>query len=145
MPGFDRTGPLGMGPMTGRGLGLCGPRAGRGALGAYGYPLRGAGRGFAPWGGGRGRVWGGGRGAGFSGGGRRGGFGAGRGGFGYWGFPGSAGYAGPGADPYYAPLAYGEPAPQDELSYLRNVMGDMEKEMKALQSRIRELEAKDDS
>ena len=24
MPGFDKTGPMGMGPMTGRGFGLCG-------------------------------------------------------------------------------------------------------------------------
>ncbi len=33
MPGFDRTGPLGAGPMTGGGFGLCGGRAavGRGA------------------------------------------------------------------------------------------------------------------
>jgi len=51
MPGGDRTGPLGMGPMTGRGAGFC-----------AGYPVPGAvnpvpGRGF---GGGRGR--GGGRG-----------------------------------------------------------------------------------
>jgi len=28
MPGLDRTGPLGMGPMTGRGLGICGGWAG---------------------------------------------------------------------------------------------------------------------
>ena len=40
MPGFDRTGPMGYGPMTGRGLGPCG----RGFR-------RGAGRGFGrgPW------------------------------------------------------------------------------------------------
>lgn len=37
MPGFDRTGPRGMGPMTGRGMGPC--KRGR----AYG---RGLGRGF---------------------------------------------------------------------------------------------------
>lgn len=37
MPGFDRTGPMGQGPMTGRGLGPCG--GGK----AYG---RGYGRGF---------------------------------------------------------------------------------------------------
>ncbi|GAG31449.1 unnamed protein product [marine sediment metagenome] len=29
MPGFDRTGPQGMGPMTGGGRGLCNPRGGR--------------------------------------------------------------------------------------------------------------------
>ena len=47
MPGGDRTGPMGMGPMTGRGAGYC-----------AGYPTPGfmsggLGRGF--WGGGRGR------------------------------------------------------------------------------------------
>ena len=60
MPGFDKTGPLGQGPMTGGGFGLCGRNnqvgetAGRGS--------RGAGRGGQPRGGGRGRAWGGGRG-----------------------------------------------------------------------------------
>ncbi|MBU1046102.1 DUF5320 domain-containing protein [Patescibacteria group bacterium] len=39
MPRYDRTGPLGYGPMTGRGMGPCG-----GGM-AYG---RGAGTGFAP-------------------------------------------------------------------------------------------------
>ncbi len=37
MPGFDRTGPMGLGPMSGRGLGPCGSGYGRG---------RGFGRGF---------------------------------------------------------------------------------------------------
>jgi len=51
MPGFDRTGPLGLGPRTGWGLGLCGP----------GRPWRGRGRGrwfgrFWGWGG-FGRFW----------------------------------------------------------------------------------------
>jgi len=48
MPGFDGTGPLGMGPMTGRGMGYCvmplsGPGAARfpyGYAGAYGLPGR---------------------------------------------------------------------------------------------------------
>jgi hypothetical protein len=67
MPGFDRTGPMGEGPRTGRGLGRCGkaktavnsdvipgrgPRLGDGAVGG-----RGRGRG-----GGRGRRGGQGRG-----------------------------------------------------------------------------------
>ncbi|MFH1501244.1 MAG: DUF5320 domain-containing protein [archaeon] len=39
MPGQDRTGPQGQGPMTGRGLGLCGTGMGKG----FG---RGMGRGF---------------------------------------------------------------------------------------------------
>lgn len=58
MPGYDRTGPAGMGPRTGWGRGLCGtgmnaPRfGGRGMMG-------GLGRGGYPWGGGRGRCFGG--------------------------------------------------------------------------------------
>ncbi|MFW5782618.1 MAG: DUF5320 domain-containing protein [Candidatus Muiribacteriaceae bacterium] len=44
MPGFDGSGPLGQGAMTGRGLGNCNPaNAGRRTF--YGYG-RGAGRGF---------------------------------------------------------------------------------------------------
>ena len=53
MPNFDRTGPHGQGPMTGRGMGRCGNGAGTGA----GF---GQGRGF---GGGQGRGFG--RGFGF--------------------------------------------------------------------------------
>ena len=76
MPGFDGTGPMGMGPMTGGGRGFCAmPYR---AYGPYEYgvrapyhssygkpsngPIFGAGRGGLPWGGGRGRVFGGGRG-----------------------------------------------------------------------------------
>lgn len=68
MPGGDRTGPRGEGPLTGRGAGYGGgygmpgymnPIPGRGA-GFYGV-----GRGGLPWGGGRGRAWGGGRGHGW--------------------------------------------------------------------------------
>jgi hypothetical protein len=53
MPGFDRTGPRGEGPLTGGGRGRCG-----GYRGNYGY--FGRGRGGRPWGGGRGFGWGGG-------------------------------------------------------------------------------------
>ena len=56
MPGFDGTGPLGLGPRTGGGFGFCPPVAGRR------FPVMGAGRGGFPWGGGRGRTFGGGRG-----------------------------------------------------------------------------------
>ena len=75
MPGFDGTGPLGQGPMTGGGRGFCAvPYR---SYGPYGYgfrgpfpfygrrsygPVFGAGRGGLPWGGDRGRVFGGGRG-----------------------------------------------------------------------------------
>ena len=92
MPGGDRTGPLGEGPMTGRGAGYC-----------AGYPMPGyanpqGGRGVAPgYGRGFGRGGGRGRGAGF-------GRGMGRG------FRG-----GRGADPYYnqplAPTPMAQPAP----------------------------------
>jgi hypothetical protein len=75
MPGFDGTGPLGQGSMTGGGRGFCaipyrsyGPYESgfRGPFPFYGRrsygPVFGAGRGGLPWGGGRGRVYGGGRG-----------------------------------------------------------------------------------
>ena len=45
MPGMDRTGPLGQGPLTGRGLGPCG--AGAGFRRGFGRGMgRGFGRGF---------------------------------------------------------------------------------------------------
>ena len=63
MPGFDRTGPMGQGPMTGRGAGDCGPRQGRGFFrgqgGGSGASLRRRRHRFGPypdpWAGGRGR------------------------------------------------------------------------------------------
>lgn len=36
MPGFDGTGPMGMGPMTGGGRGFCSP--GRGSIRQYAFP-----------------------------------------------------------------------------------------------------------
>lgn len=51
MPGRDQTGPWGMGPRTGRGLGYCRDAAVAGYAGGYGR--RGFGRGFF----GRGRAW----------------------------------------------------------------------------------------
>ena len=76
MPGFDGTGPMGQGPMTGGGRGFCAMSyraydpSGYGVRApyhsSYGRPfgglIVGAGRGGLPWGGGRGRVFGGGRG-----------------------------------------------------------------------------------
>ncbi|MBP8912835.1 MAG: DUF5320 domain-containing protein, partial [Phycisphaerae bacterium] len=47
MPGGDGTGPVGMGPMTGRGVGYCA------GYPTPGYMIGGVGRGF--WGRGRGR------------------------------------------------------------------------------------------
>ena len=85
MPGFDGTGPMGMGPKTGGGRGFCSPRIGNAPYGGNfyganpyyggnpygGYPayggnpygvVFGVGRGGFPRGGGRGRAFGGGRG-----------------------------------------------------------------------------------
>lgn len=50
MPGGDGTGPVGMGPMTGRGVGYCA------GYPTPGYMIGGVGRGF--WGRGRGGGWG---------------------------------------------------------------------------------------
>jgi hypothetical protein len=72
MPGFDRTGPMGQGPMTGGGRGVCNPANTAGA-GAYPYPARptyGAGR--PRWGLRLGRGGGRGGGRGFGRGGGRG-------------------------------------------------------------------------
>jgi hypothetical protein len=62
MPGGDRTGPVGMGPRTGRVAGYCG------GFGMPGYANRGMGRGFGMGFGRGGAGWG--RGRGFGGGGR---------------------------------------------------------------------------
>lgn len=77
MPGFDGTGPLGQGPMTGGARGFCampyrGYRPYTYAMRTPCYlpprispfygPVFGVGRGGLPWGGGRGRCFGGGRG-----------------------------------------------------------------------------------
>ena len=58
MPGGDRTGPRGLGPMTGRGAGYCGGYERPGFTNpAPGYGMRFGGR-FGGWGGGRGwRHW----------------------------------------------------------------------------------------
>ena len=61
MPGFDRTGPRGLGPMTGRGLGTCSPEGIVKEDGKIpeGTPvIYGVGRGGRPRGCGRGRCGG---------------------------------------------------------------------------------------
>ncbi len=112
MPGGDGTGPMGMGPMTGRAAGYC---AGY-AMPGYANPMGGRGRGF--WGAGRGR---GGRGRGF-------GFGAGR--FGW--APVGAGY------PAYGPMA---PTPEQELEGLRQQASYFQDTLADIQKRIDELAA----
>ncbi len=44
MPGFDKTGPRGEGPMTGGGRGVCNPTSGAGAYPGQVQPAYGAGR-----------------------------------------------------------------------------------------------------
>ncbi|MFZ1946189.1 MAG: DUF5320 domain-containing protein, partial [bacterium] len=117
MPGGDRTGPMGMGPMSGRGAGYC---AGYGVSG-YMNPAMGRGLGM-----GRGR----------------GGFGGGRG----WrhryyatGLPGWARFAG-GMAPYVAPHVWGvpyrEPDPEVEKQVLRDQAEMLESELAALKKRL---------
>ena len=110
MPGFDGTGPLGQGPMTGGGFGYCGTNR------RPGYAL--GGRGFF------GRF-GAGRGAGFA---RRGWIGRG-GGPGY-GYPGPWGLYGPS----------GRVDPQTEVAKLRQEATDLKAYLKDVEARIGELE-----
>jgi hypothetical protein len=124
MPGFDGTGPMGAGPMTGGGRGFCNS--------AYtGYYGPGYGRGF-----GYGRGYGRGRGM-------RRGFGAGYGsGRGYGRGYGRRDFY-PAWGPAYAP-AYGRYAmnPQDEAGMLREEAEYIKQELDAFQKRLEELEAK---
>ena len=114
MPGFDGTGPLGYGPMTGGGFGYCNP-AYRGYY--SGAPLYGVGRGGIPWGGGRGRAFGGGRGR-----------------FGGWGFP----YSPAGYNPLAAPGAM--PA-SSEKEYLENTIAMLREDIQSIEERLNELKA----
>jgi hypothetical protein len=119
MPGGDRTGPAGLGPMTGRAAGYC---AGYGVPG-YINPI--PGRGF--FGRGRGRGWFG-RGMGR-------GFGRGRG-MGYFagGFPGWGYYGAP--VPPYAP----ELNPEEEITLLKEDAEVLKQQLKELQGYIDTLE-----
>jgi len=134
MPGGDRTGPMGMGPMTGRAAGFC---AGYGAPG-YASPV--PGRGF--WGrGGRGggRGWGGG-GRGW----RNWYYATGQPGwmrFGYSQWPAPQATAAWGAGPW----AYGAPAPgpmprEQELQMLMDQAEALKAQLGEISTRIEELE-----
>jgi hypothetical protein len=125
MPGFDGTGPAGMGPMTGGGRGLCNPSWVSPGW-SPGYYGSGFGRGY-------------GRGPGF---GRGLGFGRGRGygrGFGWRGaYPPPGGWYGP----TYGP-GFGGPynvQPEDEIRGLQNEAKYMKDELDAINKRIEELE-----
>ena len=123
MPAGDGTGPMGMGPMTGRGAGYC---AGFGAP-AYANPARGRGFGMG-WG--RGGGWGRGRGwrnmyyaTGLPGWAR----------YGYapaWGAPPAAAYG-----PYGAP-----PTQEQETEFLRSQAEMLREELDGISQRIAELE-----
>lgn len=111
MPGFDGTGPMGMGPRTGGGFGYC-PPAGD-AVAPYGFGL---GRGGRPWGGGRGFGFGGGRGRGWRG--RWGGM--------------------PAWTQGIAPVA---PTPDVERAALRQQIDGLSRQLEAMQARVAELDA----
>ena len=120
MPGGDRTGPMGMGPMTGRAAGYCTGYS----VSGYANPVPGRGRGFGRGLGrglGRGRGWGRGfdfRGAAYA-----------------YGNP----YYG---DPYLAAPYYGpESNPQQEAQMLKEQAKVMQEEISAINNRIKELEA----
>jgi Family of unknown function (DUF5320) len=110
MPGLDRTGPVGAGPMTGGGFGRCNSRNR-----AYGWGSFGAGRG------GRGPGWGRGYGRGF---GRRGAS------------FGGQGWYGPAYGPYAGPYSASR---EDEISVLKEEAEMMKSELEAIHKRIGEL------
>jgi len=120
MPGFDQTGPMGAGPMTGGARGFCSP-----AAAGYPYPVMGGGfrgpglrRGF------------------------RGGYAPGRGygrGFGRRGvYPAWGGRFGPAYDDPYTP------DPKGELDMLRAEAAAVKNDLDAINRRIDELEKKAD-
>jgi hypothetical protein len=118
MPGGDRTGPLGLGPMTGRRAGLCSGYPFPGYLNPIpGRGWFGVGRGGFPRGGGRGRTFGGGR--------------------GWWWRSGFYGYS-----PYAPgfPPAYPEPTAEEEKEILHDELAALEEEIKAIKTRMSELE-----
>ena len=122
MPGFNGTGPMGAGPMSGGGRGFCNP-AGAGYAPAYGR-----GNGYGP-GYGRGRGFGAGYGAGY---GRGRGYGR---GFGW-----RASSPAWGADygpSYVAPY---QMDPSEEMGMLRNEAESMKRGLDDINRRIEELE-----
>ena len=123
MPGGDGRGPLGLGPMTGRGAGYC---AGYPVPG-YANPIPGRGWGFGY---GRGFGRGRGRGRGF---GR--GFGWGWNAYPYnWDTP-YYGY------PYSGPYASAEISPKQEAEMLKEQATAMQEEISAINQRVKDLES----
>lgn len=123
MPFGDRTGPQGLGPMSGRGMGYCA------GYPAPGYANPAPGRGFGRGGGGGGRGWGR-------------GFGRGRGwgrgfGWGAWGVQPSYPAYGPAYAPAYAP-SYGL---EDEAATLKDQAKYFEEALQDVKKRIEEIES----
>ncbi len=129
MPGGDRTGPMGMGPMTGRAAGYC-----------AGYPVPGfmnpfGGRGFGGggWGRGFGRGFGRGWGRGWS-----------RGwGFGAYGYPAWGGGFGYGAVPVAMPTPTAASGIEldtlkAQAEYFENSLGEIKKRIEELESQQQE-------
>lgn len=114
MPGGDRTGPRGLGPMTGRGLGSCyGPPYGGRFPAGYGR--------FGPFGSGRGRGW--------------------RNRYYATGLPGRLAQqtvGGWGGSP-----GYEQRTAQDELAALREYTARVEEELSGLRARMAELEGRE--
>lgn len=114
MPRGDRTGPLGMGPMTGRAAGYC-----------AGYPVPGY---LNPVGG---RAFGGRMGG-------RGGWG-----YRHWYYAtGLPGWVRFGYQPAYAPV-YQAPSPQQEADMLRNQADLLKQQLEAIEKRMAELSEKE--
>ena len=120
MPRGDGTGPLGMGPMTGRAAGPC---AGYPVPGFMNPGLGGWGRGFGRGGG---QGWGRGRGMGW----RRG-----------WGASAGAGYA-----PYpVVPSVPGPVTAKDEAELLRSQAAGMREALDEINARLADIEKADDT
>ena len=127
MPGGDRTGPMGMGPMTGRAAGYCGGSS----MPGYANPLpgRGFGMGFGRGFGARGRGFGGG---GYS---RRNMFHA-------TGLPGWIRFGGYSA-PYGYPEAGGKADPEAERQALSAQAEYLQKELDSIRRRLDEIGERD--
>jgi len=131
MPGGDGTGPLGLGPMTGRAAGFCAgypvpgymnPIPGRGGFGrGFGF---GRGRGWRHW------YWA----TGLPGWARAG-----------YGFPAFGGWLNPYYYPYYYGVSYGNPyapqvTPQQQADMLKEQVKAMQQEINAINEQISTLE-----
>jgi len=115
MPAGDGTGPMGMGPMTGRALGYCAGLPEPGYMNLM--PGRGMGRGRG-YGRGRGRGWG------------RGYYGA-----------GLAGWGREATVPYVnTPQPYAPPTPEQQAGALKAQATELERALQAIKTRIDELE-----